>query len=99
MAQFSDNKFCLHDTEVSAIECLNNKINLIFNDGIYVLNDKGKEAEKTLKCAMSLEIREFNPDTAWEHITVYKFKGKKFKEISFNNFCELVKENGFKVYL
>ncbi|MDE6356400.1 MAG: hypothetical protein K2L67_04060 [Clostridia bacterium] len=63
------------------------------------MNKDGKETEKTQKCMMSLKISGFNPIAAYEHITVYRFKGTKFKEISFNDFCELVKANGFEIHL
>lgn len=92
-------KYGLHDTEINAIEFVNGKINLIFNTGVYKLNEEGKETEKTSKCIVALEISGFDKISPWKHITVYKVRKNKFKEISLNDFCEMLKDNEFKIYL
>ena len=55
-----------------------------------------KEAEKMKFGAKRPKI---NEKESYEHISVYLFKKNVRKDITFNKFCEIVKNDDFKIYL
>lgn len=46
----------LHDTEITKITITKNVIAFFFNDGVYNLNEVGKETEKTLPAYLNVYV-------------------------------------------
>ena len=85
-------RFCLHDSKISKIEFIDNKLLLNFSEGFYEAGDaKQKKICKLTYKFMIEEDVELN-------LSVFKETSKKKKEIKFIDFAEAVKKYGFKIY-
>lgn len=90
-------KYALHDTEISKVVYNNNfKITFCFKTGIYLLNQIGKEAEKTQQCVLDIFLRS-NADPCLNFIEVKKFYKSRHKDIEFKDFIKLIEKNCFEV--
>lgn len=47
-------RFGLHDTEISGIEFFRGGVLLLLEEGVYLLNEVGKETNKTPSCKIFL---------------------------------------------
>ncbi|HBD06039.1 MAG TPA: hypothetical protein DCY93_01335 [Firmicutes bacterium] len=73
-------KYGLHDTVVDKIYVQGDELVFCFDSGIYILDENGKEMEKTSKCLMCIKIEGFDIKKAFEHIEIYEFyKDKKIR--------------------
>ena len=90
-------KYALHDTEINSIVCNNAGIEFYFAKGVYLLNEQGKEGERSYPCRMVITINEFSSCRMYEHITVMKHRKSKITDIAFEDFLKLLKEDSFDV--
>ena len=87
-------KFGYHDTDATGISYDESRIIMNFEKGIYNLDESGREKDLT-SCAKII----ITVDTRYVKITncVEIFEiGRKFKTISLETFCNLVKNNTIK---
>lgn len=58
MKKFDDliYRFGLHDTEISGVAFVNGGVLLLLEDGVYFLDEVGKETNKTSSCKIFLKI-------------------------------------------
>ena len=90
-------KYALHDTEINKIVCNNKGLELHFVNGVYLLDEKGKETELSNPCRMDITINGFDNTKLYEHITVTKTRKLKVSEIEFYDFLKLLEKNLFKI--
>lgn len=90
-------KYGLHDTAINEIELCANGMKFIFNNGIYLLNENGKEKGLTEKCKIELLISNFNFGEISENIEIFKIYKKKIYEINFQEFLKLLKQGNFEI--
>lgn len=92
-------QYGLHDTEINRITRTDVGIILEFNNGVYLLDDTGKEIVLSKKCYLELKINFFDRQKMFEHIEIKRICKKKIKEIEYDEFEELLLKNTFSVYL
>lgn len=92
-------QYGLHDTTINKITCTDGGIILQFNDGVYLLDDTGKETVLSKKCYLELKINFFDKQNMHEHIKIKRICKKKIKEIEYDKFETLLSKNTFSVYL
>lgn len=90
-------KFTLHECIINELKTEESKIQLIFNNGIYLVNEG--ECTPTNECILELELPYFNIDEAFEHISIKLFHKKRVKEIGYSDLVRLLSKNDFKVYI
>lgn len=89
----------LHDTSINDITIEENGLAFIFNGGVYILNDAGKEATLSKPCRMMINIEDFYGDKLFEHCSFYKCHKKRFSEIDFSEVKKLLLKNRFDIDL
>lgn len=92
-------KYGLHDTAFDFIEINSDGITLLFADGVYFLDENGKEVSLSKECRLKLTIDNFNSENLSEHITVTKVHKNKVQEIEMIDFINKLKNNRFDIYL
>ena len=88
----------LHDTEITDIFIEDNKVVFCFGNGVYQLDSTGRETELTVPCKMYVDIYDFNVDSIWEHIQIYKKRKNKIKEVKWEDFVKDLRKNRFEIY-
>ena len=86
-------KYGLHDSYINKIECYSKTITLVFNDGIYYLDENGCEDSKTPKCKMQISFRALTCDDILSCVEVYKCRKGRFKEISISKLFKMLEIN------
>lgn len=92
-------KYGLHDTKVNIITVKDNTINLFFNNGVYLINDSGKEMSQTSDCTMYIEVTNLDASKMWQHIEILKSRRRRISEIRFEQFVADVQKHGFSVLM
>lgn len=92
-------KYCLHDCVINKIEIKDSILVLCADKGIYEFDTNIGKYKIMENCNIIIKIDNLNEKDSYEHISLYLFKKNVRKEISFNKFCELVKNDNFKIYL
>ena len=90
-------KYALHDTQINSIVCNNEGIEFHFAQGVYFLNEQGKEGERSSSCRMVITIGDFDSRRMYEHVTVMKSGKSKISEIAFAEFLKLLEKDSFVV--
>lgn len=88
------NKYGLHDTEINEISVTDKGIGLFFADGVYRLDDSGKETVLTPKCSLLIAIRDFDRNHLFEHIEIVLHEKKTVKEISLARLQDMLEDAG-----
>lgn len=91
-------QYGLHDTVISRIICTDDGIILEFDDGVYLLDDIGRETVLSKKCYLKVLINDFDRQNLFQHITVNLIRKKRIKEIEYDKFEALLTKNAFSVY-
>ena len=92
-------QYGLHDTVINKITRTNVGIILEFDDGVYLLDDTGKETVLSKKCNLELKINFFDRQKMYEHIEIKRICKKKIEKIEYDEFEALLSKNTFTVYL
>ena len=92
-------QYGLHDTVINRIIRTDDGIVLEFDDGVYLLDDKGHETVLSKKCYLKLKINEFDRQNMFQHISINLDYKRKLKEIEYAEFETLLSKNTFSVYL
>ena len=92
-------KYCLHDCIVNKIEIKDSTLILNFVNGIYEFDDNIKMYKNIKDCNIHINIDNLNENEAFEHISINLFKKNIRKNLSSNEFIEMVKKDNFKIYL
>ena len=92
-------EYGLHDTTVNDILIEEYGLTLLFRDGVYLLNDEGKETRLSKSCAMHVYVEDFDSARLFEHCSFYKYHKNRFSEIEFADIKKLLLKNSFHVDL
>lgn len=92
-------KYCLHDCIINKIEIKNSTLILYVDKGIYEFDVNIGTYKIRENCKIFIKTDGLNENESYEHISVYLFKKNVRKDISFNKFSEMIKNNNFKIYL
>lgn len=92
-------RYCLHDCTINEIRIKDSNIILCTDKGVYEFDNNIGIYKISKNCNIHILIDKLNEEELYEHISIYLFKKNIRKDISFNNFCKLVKKNQFKIYL
>lgn len=84
----------LHDTKLTKIELKDSCIHLIFDGGVYNLDNDGKETSLTSKCVLILKLRE---SCLWDNLKFTKCRKNRIKEISFDDFSKMLNDSAFDI--
>lgn len=95
----ANEKYCLHDCVINRIEIKDSTLILYADKGIYEFDVNIGTYKIRENCNIVIKIDGLNEKESYEHISVYLFKKNVRKDISFNKFCEMIKNNNFKIYL
>ena len=88
-------KYGLHDCTMNCVEIKNNMLVCHFEQGVYYLNDFGKEMSNTSKCAMIINLDEKSKFE--EQINVLKVYRNKRSDVKFEKFVEETAKSGFEI--
>lgn len=88
------NAYGLHDTEINEISVTEHGPELFFANGVYRLDDSGRETSRTPKCRLSITIRDFDRNALFEHIQIVLQEKKRVKEITLARLQEMLKDAG-----
>lgn len=92
-------QYGLHDTVINRINRTDDGIILEFDNGVYLLDDTGKETVLSKKCNLELKINFFDRQNMFQHIAINLIRKKRIKEIEYDKFEALLSKNVFSVYL
>lgn len=92
-------KYCLHDCVINKIEIKDSTLILCAEKGIYEFDVNIGTYKIRGNCNILIKIDNLNEKESYEHISVYLFRKNVRKDITFNKFCEIVKNDDFKIYL
>lgn len=92
-------KYCLHDCVINKIGIKDSTLILCAEKGIYEFDVNISTYKIRGNCNIHIKIDNLNEKESYEHIFVYLFRKNVRKDITFNKFCEIVKNDDFKIYL
>lgn len=92
-------QYGLHDTTINRITCTDDGIILEFDDGVYLLDETGRETVLSKKCYLEIKINFFNRQKMFEHIEIERIYKKKSEEIEYDEFITLLSKYAFSIYL
>lgn len=92
-------EYGLHDTFVNNIIIEKDGLTFIFKNGVYTLNEAGKEIFLSKPCTMKIYIEDFDGNRLFEHCSFYKCYKKHFSEVDFSDMKKLLLKSCFNIDL
>lgn len=92
-------KYCLHDCVINNVEIKDSTLILCAAKGVYEFDVNIGTHKIRENCNILITIDGLSEKESYEHISVNLFKKSVRKDISFNKFRGMVKNNNFKIYL
>lgn len=92
-------EYGLHDTYVNDIIIEENGLTFLFEEGVYILNDTGKETSLSKPCKMCINIEDFDKNSLFEHCLFYKCHKNHFSEVEFSDIKKLLSKYRFVIDL
>ena len=93
-------KYGLHDCKLNKMEIKNGILHLYFDQGVYELDERGKEISLTGSCTVMIELSErFTELEAKERIEIVKISKRKKFEIDYEVFKKRVDRFGFDIII
>ena len=92
-------EYGLHDTNVNDIIIGENGLIFLFCNGVYILDDTGKETCLSKPCKMNIFVDDFDSNRLFEHCTLYKCYKKCFSEVDLSDIKDLLQKNHFVIDL
>ena len=90
-------RFGLHDCVVNNVTSNNGIISLIFESGIYYLDDSGKEVKLTGTCKMLLTLDTQYSQNIESHITITRKRRRKILDIPLKSFEDNVNRSNYEI--
>ena len=90
-------KYGLHDCKSNNIVIGKDYVKFYFDNGVYRLDDSGKEKCLTKRCLMSIELENLNDNSIDSFIEIREIYKRKIKEINFVKIFSLLKRNEFVI--
>lgn len=92
-------EYGLHDTSINDINIEENGLVFLFQEGVYILDNTGKETSLSKPCKMRIYIEDFDKNSLWGHCSFHKCHKKHFSEIDFLDIKKLLLKNRFDIDL
>ena len=92
-------EYGLHDTYVNDIIIGENGLTFSFGNGVYILDDTGKEACLSKPCKMNIFVDHFDSNRLFEHCSFHKCYKRHFTEVDLSDIKELLLKNNFEIDL
>ena len=92
-------EYGLHDTNVNDIIIGENGLIFSFCNGVYILDDTGKETCLSKHCKMNIFVEDFDSNRLFENCTLYKCYKKCFSEVDLSEIKDLLQKNHFVIDL
>ena len=92
-------EYGLHDTYVNEIIIGEKGLTFSFCNGVYILDDTGKETCLSKPCKMNIFIDDFDSNRLFEHCTFHKYYKKHFSEVDLSDIRKLLLKNNFAIDL
>lgn len=92
-----DNKYGLHDSEITKIEFTNSMISLYFDKGVYNLDGEGKEQSLSPSCKCNITLPIYNVKDIPSYLVIHKKWKNKIVEISYDSLCKMLEKNYFSI--
>lgn len=93
MQNFNMN-YGLHDTLITAVKTKANELILSFGEGVYCLDENGRETHLTPMCQLVIKFMNNSMD---QHIIIERRYKKKINEISIPEFFKLMENDRFDI--
>ena len=90
-------RYGLHDCVVNDIFVEGEQLVFGFAQGVYVLDDYGKERNLTESCKMIVKVAGLNQNKMWEHVEINCLSKGTICEIEYDDFVQKVKEFNFDI--
>lgn len=87
-------KYGFHDTAITNILLSDKKLSMFFPNGVYLLDEKGKESVLTKRCRVDFLFNSYS-DSAEDNVSIWFF-GKR-KEISIDRFRKRLGKEKFEI--
>lgn len=87
----------LHDTSVHGISIEDGGLSFSFENGVYILNDEGRETVLSNPCKMLISIENFDKNSIFEHCSFYKCRKNRIYEVDFADIQKLLLKNCFSI--
>ena len=92
-------EYGLHDTFINDIIVGENGLIFLFQEGVYILDDMGRETTLSKPCKMNICIEDFDSNRLFEHCSFYKCRKKHFSEVDLSDIKKLLLTNRFDIDL
>ncbi len=92
-------QYGLHDTVINRIIRIDDGIILEFDDGVFLLDDLGRETVLSKKCYLKVQINDFDRQNMFQHININLVRKNRIKDVEYDKFETLLSKNSFSVYL
>ena len=92
-------EYGLHDTFINDIIVEENGLIFLFQEGVYILDDMGRETTLSKPCKMNICIEDFDSNRLFEHCSFYKCRKKHFSEVDLSDIKKLLLINRFAIDL
>lgn len=89
----------LHDTFINDIIIEENGLIFLFQEGVYVLDDTGKETTLSKPCKMRIYIDDFDSNRLFEHCSFYKCHKNRFSEVDLSEIKKQLSKNRLDIDL
>ena len=89
----------LHDAYIYDILLEENGISLLFNDGVYLLDENGKETQLSAPCKMLINVENFDKSKIYAHCDFRKTHKNRFKNIEFTDLKKLLLKDKINIDL
>ena len=90
-------KYGLHDCKANALSFANGDFIFDFSDGVYALDEKGREKEVTQRCKLVVSLEEIYKKDFRNHISVFYRKKKKAIDLSIEKAMQLIQKFKFDI--
>ncbi|MCH5162180.1 MAG: hypothetical protein J1G38_01670 [Clostridiales bacterium] len=92
-------EYGLHDTFINDIIINKNGLTFSFCNGVYILDDTGKESYLSKPCKMNIYVDDFDINRLFEHCSFYKCHKNRWAEVDLADIKDLLLKNHFAVNL
>lgn len=90
-------KYGFHDTEITDISLIDNELKIFFSNGIYVLDNTGREDFLTESCCMNFLFDKETCCLPEESVTIYLCRKNKRKSVSIEEFKKILSKTKFGI--
>lgn len=92
-------EFGFHDTEISDIDCIESSVYLTFHNGLYILDNTGKEIELSDSITMRIDIdKRYMFGSIYNLIEIIEFSNQE-RDVDFLSFKKRISDSSFEIHM